>query len=252
MLGARSLNGESIFSSRACSNNADMKSRLLTCVGVSSGGSGASTSGGWTTTVNRGAAGGVADPDGAHRDHPDLTDAPLVQRLHRLDVLRPRLLQDPDGPPHLLVRKVGDELSEVAVVAAPVLVLDDDVADVGFRHDVDAEVPGADFWPGVGQTQSENGVEGADVGAKPRREIPVLRRPDVAERDRLDGADWHGSSLRAARPARIDGAQSLYVRRRHYMYVVVSQQPVVNAPWSGAPSAIRHRSCRPAWSRFVS
>ena len=33
-----------------------MKSRL-TCVGVSSGGSGASTSGGWTTTVNRGAAG---------------------------------------------------------------------------------------------------------------------------------------------------------------------------------------------------
>ena len=56
----------------------------------------------------------------------------------------------------------------MAMVAPTELVLDDDVAKVGFSHQVDAEVAGADLALRVAQAEPEHLVEFADMRLEPR------------------------------------------------------------------------------------
>ena len=135
---------------------------------------------------------GITDPDRSHGDHPDLPHAALVQGLHSVDVLRPCRFYDPDRSLNLTVREIGYELAQVAMVARTELVLDDDVAEVGFRHQVDAEGAGADLTLGIAQAEPEHLVEFADVLLEPRREVGMLGRPDLADRHGLDESNFQG------------------------------------------------------------
>ena len=107
-------------------------------------------------------------------------------------MLRPCRFHDPDRSLDLSVREIRYELAQVAMVAGAVLVLDDDVAEVGFRHQVDAEGAGADLTLGIAQAKPEHLVEFADVLLEPRREVGILGRPDLADRHGLDESNFQG------------------------------------------------------------
>ena len=143
------------------------------------------------------------------------------------------------------MRQIGHKLAQVAMVAPAELVLDDDIAKVGFRHQVNAEVAGADLTLRIAQAKPEHFVEFADVRLEPRRKAGILGRPDLADLHGLDESDFHrhvlGRGLRARSHTALYGAPP----------AIVNTQPPPSDRWSsgnragrlkaGVACALRHR-----------
>lgn len=78
-------------------------------------------------------------------------------------MLRPAVFHNPDRALDISVGKIRHELAEVTVIALSILILDHNLAEVGFCHDVNAEIAGCDLAPGVGHTESKNLVQFLDI-----------------------------------------------------------------------------------------
>jgi hypothetical protein len=157
---------------------------------------------------------GAARAGGEPHDHEGVAHALVTRPVEEVDRSAVRfrhLLDDPDTEPTLKRSQIGDELPEVGVVGASVLVLDDDGKTlvgtvVGRRHDVGSER----LHTGLAGDQTdvieaERLTEKVEVVSEPDREIALLVRQHAGSWDPLDLTDEarrHASSLPRLRSER--------------------------------------------------